>query len=324
MRFLLAALLMFGSQTSWAGLPATFNGLNEWQAAPDVWCQQLEEDLTYSVCAVVVPDPSTATSSTGRAIFSAASDSSSTAYVSLGYPDNQLVPEFTHRSGSTFYFARATSAIQFDGQAHTLFGVANVGTISLYVDGVLVDSRSLSGATPSSRAICTYGALRRSNGYLGSFWQGEIRAVRTWDYAVSEEQLALGCGDVTPPQNLACHGHTGLIWDPYTDLAVDRFQAERTIKGTDSWRVVGDTRYKNREAYTDEDGVTYPAVRAETWDLLRTTDMPVSGMEYSYRMVAVRPDGERSAPSNVVTCGPQDPTRCFQDGFIVSCVSLPQ
>ncbi len=109
---------------------------------------------------------------------------------------------------------------------------------------------------------------------------------------------------------LACHGHTALTWDPYPDATVPYFEVQRTVSGMGAWSVAGDTREKNRGAFVDN-GISFPAVRAERWDLLRAWSLPLAGVSYDYRVVAVGGNGVRSAPSNVVNCGPQDPTSCY-------------
>lgn len=321
MRTLLAALLFVFLTPVQAALPATFDGIDDWQTG--VGCEALEGDLTYSVRAVVVVGVGATPSSTGRAVFCAASDSDSKAYICLGFPDNLLIPDFTHRTGSTFYSARGTTTIS-DGQQHVLCGVADVGSINLYVDGVLAGTRSLSGASPSSRPVCRYGALERAGGARSTFWMGQIRSVATWDRALSPGEIEANCTDAPPPPTLEpCHGHTGLVWDAYSDTSVGYFEVERTVTGLDSWSVAGDTLYKNRAEWTDEEGTVYPAIRGETWEVLRAWSLPVENVHYSYRVKAVRTsDGQRSAVSNVVDCGPQNPTRCYQSGQLVPCADL--
>lgn len=285
-------------------LGASYDGLDDWQA---VTCTSDLDDLTYSVCAVVVVPTSVTASPTGRVAYAAASSSTSTAYTSMGFSDNSLLPGFTHRSGSVFFSARASTPIN-DGLPHTIFGVADGDGIFIYVDGQLRGSGSLVGATPSSKGLCTIGALRRTSSTT-SHWMGEIGQVVIWDRAVTQEEIAAGCGTAPVVEN--CHGHTGLEWDPYTNLEVTHFEMERQVQGEPpTWAIAGDTSYCNRPEYTDEDG-TIPAIRCERWDLLRAITIPVEGVVYEYRARAVAPDGTRSAPSNVVACGPQDPTTCI-------------
>ncbi len=283
-------------------LPATFNGATWQDASP---CDDLAGDLIYSVCAVVLVPVGTALSPTGRTAYAAASTSSSTAYVALGMPDNLLFPEFTHRSGSIFYRARGSASLA-DGQLHTLKGVADGTTLSLYMDGARVGGAPLDGAAPSSRGLCTIGALRRTSG-TSSYWIGEVRELRTLDRAMTPAEIdSAGCGTVPPPVVEPCHGHTGLRWDPYPGLAA-YFEVERAEAGS-AWMLVGDTREKNRPE-NDES----PATRAETWDLLRAWSIPLAGAVYSYRVRAVSGTGALSEPSNVVNCGPQDPTLCYPE-----------
>jgi hypothetical protein len=290
-------------------LPAAFDGSTWQDAAP---CDDLA-DLTFSVCAVVQVPAGTSTS--GRAAYAAASGSSSTQYVTLGLPDNLLVPEFTVRNGSTFYRARGTASLA-DGQPHTLLGVANGTTLQLFVDGVLAGSGSLSGATASARGLCTYGALRRANNApppaytVASYWIGDVTTARTWDRAIFLSEADGSCG-LAPPMAENCHGHTALVWDPYVDPTVSHFEVERTVEGIGAWSLAGSTLEKNRPSYI-EDGTIHPAFRSESWDLLRAWSLPAEGVTYAYRARAVR-GAEKSLPSNVVVCGPQDPTRCYPE-----------
>jgi hypothetical protein len=139
---------------------------------------------------------------------------------------------------------------------------------------------------------------------------------------------------------VACHGHTALTWDPYVNdpqYPAAYFEVERSVGGLNVWSVAGDTREKDRAAvdeivirnnttgavtrvsvtvpWTCPAGHTCtfsmrlaPAYRAQLWDLLRAWSLPVEGVHYDYRVRAVGTTGLKSGPSNVVNCGPQDPT----------------
>jgi len=284
-------------------LPAVFDGASWQDAAP---CDALA-DTTYTVCARLTNTAPVST--TSRVAYSAASGTLSDQYAYLGI-NNNLLPECMYRSNIT---ASAKGSSALPSGEHSIFCVADGSALTLYVDGVARSSISLSGAGSGARPLCTVGALRRPSGTT-LYWMGEIAAVQVWDRALTVAELTAGCSPAPPPVLENCHGHTGLTWDAYPEASVTHFEVERTVSGIDAWSFAGDTQYKNRPAWVDEYGETHPATRAEIWDLLRAWSLPVEGVHYSYRVRAVKSTGAKSIePSNVVDCGPQDPTRCFPE-----------
>ena len=320
MRVLRGAVLAVYASTAYA---TTYNGSTWQDAAP---CDDLGGDLTYSVQAVVSVTPGTAPSPSGRAIYAAASSTTSTAYIYLGFQDNALLPSVTHRTGSTFYTTMSTTPLA-DGM-HTLCAVADGTVLRLYVDGTLVggDGTLLSGAQPSSRGLCTIGALRRSSG-TSSYWIGEIASVRTWDRALTVNELATECAAAPPEPVEPAHGHTLLVWTPPPVSpnyeASQFFQVERQVYlpgAVSSWMQVWNTGATcNRSAYTDEDGTVYPAYLCDYFPLLKAPNIPREGVEYEYRVRTVGVLGNISMWSEPYLMDPQDPTKCYSGGQEIPC-----
>jgi hypothetical protein len=308
-RFFLVCLL---SAPAYA---ATFDGTQWLDSAP---CSDLAGDKTFSVCAVVRVPQGTVSSSTGRAVYSAASGSVSTSYVALGMPDNLLVPEFTYRTGSSFYRARGSASLA-DGQQHTLFGVADDTLLELYVDGQLVAASSL-GGTPSSRELCTTGALRRSTPSVNSFWVGEVVVpVRTWDRAVTAAEVQAGCGLLPPSADdqcgapprynvgyglpacsatvttgctLACsperrqvQGGCDECFHWSGSAGAQWYEVQRTgVDHQSGPLTVGDTKSRSWEAYVDEAGETVAAHHPTQWCAAWDVPRPVYNRLYRYNV----------------------------------------
>lgn len=182
-------------------LATTYDGIDDYTG---VLCGPETDDLTYSI-RVVAMMPTAATPSTfGRAMYSAASSTTSTAYVSFGTPDNKLTPAITHRSGSFFYSAMSSVPAN-DGQTHIYCGIADGSTIRLLVDGAQVASASMLGAQAATRGLCTIGALRRSSGSISSFWWGDISSVQVFDHVLSASEISQFCAPA-PPVDLCATG----------------------------------------------------------------------------------------------------------------------
>lgn len=291
---------------------ATFDGTS-YQEVP---CSgDTAQDMTWTLRARVrttaAPNP------TGRAAFVEASSTSSSSYSYLGLGP-AMEAECSARTGSTQAFARGVGSLA-DGQLHTIHCVADGSMLAVYVDGDPVRVAPLAAITASGRAMCTVGALRRPSG-ITNYWNGDVEDVETWDRALTAAEVAADVEDIPPPVVENCHGHTGLKWDAYTDARVTHFVVERQVQGTpESWTQAGDTTFCNREEWSDEEGGHWPAIRCETWPLLMAGTIPRENIVYEYRVRAVLPDGQRSVPSNVMTCGAQDPTRCYHAGTLEPC-----
>ena len=283
---------------------ATFDGIDDWTAATT--CGATAGDLTWTIRARVATTATTAP--TGRAAVTECSASSSTSYAYLGLSPG-LVAECSARGGVQVY-ARGAASIA-DGVSRVIHCVSDGMALTVYVDGQPKGTAPLatpSGTvTPGPRGLCTLGALRRPSG-TSNYWQGDVSAVATWDRALTTAEIQADAGGgPEPPTVENCHGHTGLVWAAYPDPTVTHFEVERSVGGLDAWSDAGDTREKNRPAVPDEG---YPAIRAESWDLLRAWSLPAEGVRYDYRVRAVR-GALKSPPSNVLACPPQDPTRCY-------------
>jgi hypothetical protein len=176
----------------------TYDGIDDYTI---VTCGSELSQLTYTIRVVAMMPPAATPSTFGRAMYSAASGTTSTGYIYLGAPDNKLTPSVTHRSTTGFFTVEGPTPMN-DGLFHTYCGIASAGMLHLYVDGREVGTpKSLSGAVASTRQLCTVGALRRSSGFLGSFWHGEITDVGLWNRALSGTEFTTFCGSIPPPGN---------------------------------------------------------------------------------------------------------------------------
>lgn len=77
------------------------------------------------------------------------------------------------------------------------------------------------------------------------------------------------------------------------------YRIERRPDAGPAWSVVGDTRWKNRASYLDEDGFTVPAVHATLWVFYWDVAPATYGQIYEYRIV---PIGASGSPVSPVVC----------------------
>lgn len=129
---------------------------------------------------------------------------------------------------------------------------------------------------------------------------------------------APACGPAD--QQIPCACSECMEWAP-VDRA-DWYEMTRCEVATGACTVIGDTRWRNRPAYTGGDGVTHPATIATFWCVPWDTDLPHPDVLYEYAVKACddRPDGVSCSTSlsNWVRYAGA-PYACFDGGREVPC-----
>jgi hypothetical protein len=131
--------------------------------------------------------------------------------------------------------------------------------------------------------------------------------------------LVLWCGRprriAAPRAVLApCDASLPLRWDftpTPTEPLTTHFELERKT-ATSTWEAIGST-----EAFNEKAGK-----RLQEWFPLRGSKTTLQGTAYDYRVRAVS-GSLRSGWSNVYTCPPAQPVKCYAGGQEIACSAMP-
>lgn len=301
---------------------AYYNGLTDYTVVP---CTGVTNDSSWTIQVNVTNLATDAPQ--GRAAYVEGVNSSSTSYVYIGMGPNGA-PECSVRTGSTQVFARGSAVMDLN-TPQVIACTSNGMSLDMYLNGLLRAQVPLTGTTPATRDRCTVGALNRPSG-VTCFWHGELANLRVWDRTLTAQEVFVesGIGPQPPdPTVEPAHGHTLLVWTPPTPTygmeATQFFQVQRQVylpTSSSSWQDVWNTAACNRPAYTDEDGVSYPAYICDYFPLLRAPNIPREGVEYEYRVRTVGVQGNVSVWSAAYWMEPQDPTKCYAGGHEIPCI----
>ena len=126
-------------------------------------------------------------------------------------------------------------------------------------------------------------------------------------------------------QGMACTCSECLTWDPAAGSAW--YEVKRCDHSGQNCSIVGDTRWRNRPAYIDDDGVSHPQVLPTLWCVAWDDSFPKAGRSYDYtvRGCANGPSGPICSVgfSNAVNYVAA-PYMCIDRGLEVPCaVSTP-
>ncbi|HZN55506.1 MAG TPA: thrombospondin type 3 repeat-containing protein [Candidatus Polarisedimenticolaceae bacterium] len=137
--------------------------------------------------------------------------------------------------------------------------------------------------------------------------------------------------DVTGPvcgstrQGIACGCSECMMWDPQP--TAEWYEIRRCDASGANCTVVGDTRFRNKAAYTDVRGVFHPTVKATMWCVAFDNSVPARDASYDYTVKACIGSG----PTTLCSLQPSAPVRyvgapymCISGGVEVPCQAAGQ
>ena len=126
------------------------------------------------------------------------------------------------------------------------------------------------------------------------------------------------CGSTR--QGIACGCSECMMWDAQS--TAEWYEVRRCDATGANCTIVGDTRSRNRAAYTDGQGVSFPAIRPTMWCVAWDNSVPARDASYDYTVKACVTSGSGSLCSNQ----PSAPVRyvgapymCISGGVEVAC-----